>query len=400
VPEAGLRTFSREFWEGMAHPHRARHVLGDRGESAPERWRWGGPGTDAVLLLFAVDDEALQRLHEEIRGEFSGVSELMRLDTFAFERTLEHFGFNDGIAQPLIDGFSKKGPEANTLPPGEFILGYRNAYDRMPVMPVVPAASDRAGTLPPTRDEVGRDAREFGRNGTYLVFRQLSQDVRAFWSFVDEAARMEYGTSTHDDRVRMAAKMVGRWPSGAPLTLCPEADDPAHANTDDFGYSTTDRHGHFCPRGAHIRRTNPRDALDTDPEESVKISNRHRVLRRGRPYGAPVSQTMDVDEILAAEHGEEVGLHFICLNSDIGRQFEFVQHTWIINAKFDGLYTDADPLMGHLEELQGTFTMQGSPVRRRIREVRRFVETRGGAYFFLPGMRALKYLSELQPETL
>jgi Dyp-type peroxidase family len=261
----------------------------------------------------------------------------------------------------------------------------------------VPPWSDRTGALEPLVDELGRDSRDFGRNGTYLVFRQLSQDVQAFWNFVDEATRLEDGTSDHGGRVRMAAKMVGRWPSGAPLTLCPEMDDEEHASSDDFGYRATDAHGHLCPRGAHIRRTNPRDALDGTPEESIKVSNRHRVLRRGRPYGAPISRSMDVDEILRAEAHGEVGLHFICLNADIGRQFEFVQHTWIINAKFAGQYTDADPLMGHYEELQGTFTMQGSPVRQRITKLKRFVETRGGAYFFLPGMRALKYLAELRP---
>jgi Dyp-type peroxidase family len=392
--EESLETFSREFWEGMAEPHRARHVLGDRGESSPEKWRWGGADTHILLLLFTLDDQALEERHQELRDGFRGVTETHALDTFSFERTLEHFGFNDGIAQPVIEGLSRTGPPENTIPPGEFILGYPNAYGKIPLSPNVLATRDPDGLLPRATLEDGVHVGDLGRNGSYLVVRQLSQDVRAFWGFIDEAVRLSAGRSGPEQRVRMAAKMVGRWPSGAPLTLCPEADDESQGVRDDFGYRATDEHGHFCPRGAHIRRTNPRDALPGDPKESTKVSNRHRLLRRGRPYGAPLSRSMDVDEILRseAEHGE-VGLHFICMNTDISRQFEFVQHTWINNAKFDGLYTDADPLMGHYEELQGTFTMQGVPVRQRITGTKRFVETRGGAYFFLPGLRALRYLS-------
>ena len=404
LDETSLRSFSREFWEGMADDHRARHVLGDRGASAPGRWRWGGDThTHALLLLFARDNDELGAFVNEVRAAYGGVRELAWLDTFAFDSPLEHFGFNDGIAQPFMEGLRRTGPPANTVAAGEFVLGYPNEYGRRPLTPLVESDLDPAGVLPsrvradgsePKRD--GPSFHDLGKNGTYLVFRELSQDVPAFWRFVDEASRLDDGSSNPEERLRLAAKMVGRWPSGAPLTLCPDQDDPDQGSRDDFGYREHDRTGDRCPLGAHIRRTNPRDALEGSPEDALKVANRHRLLRRGRPYGAPISRTMDIEEILrhTGEH-EEVGLHFISLGTDIARQFEFVQHTWINNAKFDGLYTDADPLMGHTGDRQGTFTLQGAPVRTRVTGMERFVETRGGGYFFLPGVRALRYLASL-----
>ena len=397
--EGVLATFSREFREGMVAPHRAR-ILGDEGESAPERWRWGGPSTPPVhllLLLYARDDAALDALHARLRARYaaSGLQELARLDTFTIPDRKEHFGFNDGIAQPIIRGLSRTGPPENTLPPGEFILGYPNAYGKIPQGPRAPESDGPEGHLPTSVAGDGGRVRDLGKNGSYLVFRQLSQDVRGFWRFVDRVTRRMNGDADPEARTRMAAKMVGRWPSGAPLTLCPDRDDPAFGQRDDFGYRATDGLGQACPLGAHIRRTNPRDALDASPEASIEVSNRHRLLRRGRSYGAPIAESLDAEAILASEREhDECGLHFICLGTDIGRQFEFIQHTWINNPKFAGLYTDADPLLGHHGE-GGTFTVQTHPVRTRVTGMKRFVEVRGGAYFFLPGLRALRYLCRL-----
>jgi Dyp-type peroxidase family len=395
LSEDEVQTFSREFAEGLADANRA-SFLGDVGESAPDKWRWGGPTNPVhiLLLLFARDDAELGVFSAEVRSGLRGISVSMELDTFAFDSPLEHFGFADGIAQPFVKGFSRSGPSENTLAPGEFILGYANEYDKLPVSPFVSVQRDATNILPRRELDDARQVADLGRNGTYLVFRQLSQDVQSFWEFVSEASMKLYGSSDHDKRVRVGAKMVGRWPSGAPITICPDEDDLAQATTDTFGYRQKDMLGQMCPRGAHIRRANPRDALEGSPEDSIKVSNRHRILRRGRPYGAPVSRSIDVDEILEAEGDkEEVGLHFIGLNTDIARQFEFIQHTWIVNPKFDGLYSDSDPLMGNHDGKNGTFTMQAVPVRKRITGMKRFVEVRGGAYFFLPSIRALQFLA-------
>jgi Dyp-type peroxidase family len=190
---------------------------------------------------------------------------------------------------------------------------------------------------------------------------------------------------------RLAAKFVGRWPSGAPLVLSPDKDDPALADADDFGYFDRDPRGFACPLGSHIRRANPRDSLGPDTTRALASANRHRILRRGRSYG-PRLQDPRVDD------GADRGLHFICLNSDIERQFEFVQQTWINNPVFGGLNGEVDPLVGYQDKLEkgdAMMTVQADPVRMRVHNIRPFVTVKGGAYFFLPSIRALRFLASL-----
>lgn len=393
-----LSTFSREFVEGMADKNRSQ-FLGDVGTSAPEYWKWGRPDdpVDILLLLFAKDEDALNEEYEALTEDWTGVRLMERLDTYTFDSPLEHFGFADGISQPFIEGLSQKGPPENSLATGEFILGYKNEYGKITNSPWINPDRDPMNML--EKGEVDSNSSDLGKNGTYLVFRDLKQNVRAFWNFVNEASKKVYGSSDHDKRLYMAAKMVGRWPSGAPITLCPEQDDIEQSTMNSFLYRDTDAEGKCCPMGAHIRRANPRDGLEGSKEESIQVSNRHRILRRGRPYGAPISRTLDIDEILQVEEKEteeeDCGLNFICLNSDLARQFEFIQQSWILNPKFAGQYSDSDPIMGNQEGNDGTFTIQSEPVRIRLTGIERFVDVRGGAYFFLPGLRALKFLTHL-----
>ena len=237
--------------------------------------------------------------------------------------------------------------------------------------------------------------RDLGRNGSYIVFRQLQQNVKAFWKDVDERAQSDPAC-----RKLLAAKMVGRWPNGAPLVRypCDEPAQPDETRLNDFWYRH-DLDGDRCPIGAHIRRTNPRDGMRPHTGESLLVSGRHRLLRRGRAYGHPLAQSFDPDDILKApdEPNPNRGLHFICFNTDIARQFEFVQSTWANNGKFDGLYGDPDPLIApngaKRPEDRGKFTVQNVPVRQRHHELKRFVTPVGGAYLFMPGINALRYLT-------
>jgi Dyp-type peroxidase family len=407
MPAAALTSFSPEFQEGMTTRHRSR-ILGDHDESDPARWQWGGDADTPVhglLMLYAIDDEVLAAFAADERAalEAHAITVVTHLDTFACRDFREHFGFRDGIAQPIIDGLGRTGPAANTVAAGEFVLGYPNQYGRIPGSPSVPASSDRVRRLPPVSTNGDGAAAaapgeaDFGRNGTYLVFRQLSQDVRAFWEFVAEMTRDAADAPNMGECVALASKMVGRWPNGAPLAVSPTFEDPAQANRDDFGYHEQDRYGYGCPVGAHVRRANPRDSLAPAPADSTIVSNRHRLLRRGRTYGKPVAESMQAADILAADdYAGERGLHFVCLNTDIARQFEFVQHTWINNPKFEGMYNDVDAIAGdHDKRNAGCFTIPAEPVRRRVPGVARFVHTRGGAYFFMPGIDAVRYLAEL-----
>jgi len=233
----------------------------------------------------------------------------------------------------------------------------------------------------------------------------MSQDVSGFWKTVDNAAKSTGTVET----VKLAAKMVGRWPGGAPLTLAPDRDDPDFARATRFFYHEKDREGRGCPVGAHVRRTNPRDALEPQPgtADSVSVNKRHQLLRRGRTYGAPVVETMDPADILASDADEgNRGLHFICLCANIARQFEFVQGSWVNNPQFDGLVDDVDPLIGRRGRFtdeanvdpRGTFTIPEGDTRRRVHDLPDFVTIRGGAYFFLPGIRALKFIANCPVE--
>jgi Dyp-type peroxidase family len=401
-----ITEFNAPFHQGISGSEHRQRILGDVGESSPDRWRWGGtrnPEPHMLLLLYGKDDGVLDALAGEEQAALARaeIEVITTLDTSWLANGTEHFGFRDGVSRADIEGFGKEGRSENTVAAGEFLLGYLNAYGQYVHRPLVNPGEDPHGLLAPAPDDQAR--RDLGMNGSYLVFRQLSQDVNAFWTFVDENARRESGAVDPDARIRLASKMVGRWPSGAPLVESPDADDPALCDHNEFLYHRAgDAHGFRCPIGSHIRRANPRDALDPEPgsDRSIEVGKRHRLLRRGRAYGPPVAASMEISDIVAHRDAPgDRGLHFICFNTDIGRQFEFIQHTWINNPKFDGLYEDDDPLVGDRGGSSGkpggVFTMQSAPVRTRVKGMPRFSEVRGGGYFFMPGIRAVRFLGSL-----
>jgi Dyp-type peroxidase family len=414
-----LSSFSRPFIEGMATPHRSR-ILGDADDNAPENWSWGGDdasrAVDIMLLVFAENETALAALLAEKTAECAegGIVKVRTLDAGRHDDSHEHFGFADGMGQPAIEGTFqvKKAAARNVLKAGEFLLGYYNDYDKPADSPLVKAAQDPQGQLKPPLpiegDPVATNARaqmrDLGRNGTYLVFRQLAQNVERFRRFVDEATRHN-GQLDRAASDRLAAKFVGRWQNGAPLALSPDADDIALKDADDFGYRDSDAHGFKCPIGSHVRRSNPRDTLGPDGPTALKTANRHRILRRGRSYGHRPADPRVADDV-------DRGLLFLCLNTDIERQFEFVQQTWINNPVFGGLNGEVDPLIGNIKKTatpaadpnQGgnanaksdaIFTIQADPLRTRVHNLERFVTVKGGAYFFLPSIRALRFLASL-----
>lgn len=398
--------FAGEFREGMAGTDHRQRILGDDGESRPATWQWGGTATPEphiLLMVYAGDQAALGTLLDGLQADFarSGLQLIAHLDTNWLPFGKEHFGFRDGVSQTGIEGFTTGVSAEHMIAAGEFILGYPNAYGQYTDRPLLTADRDPGGILAQAPDNAER--RDLGMNGSYLVFRHLSQDVCGFWKYIDRATRGRDGAADPEWRVKLAAKMVGRWPSGTPLVKAPDVDDPALCDDNDFLYhGSGDKHGFKCPIGSHIRRTNPRDALEPEPgsARSIEVGKRHRVLRRGRTYGAPVNDSMEIADILAAgDVPGDRGLHFICFNTHIGRQFEFIQHSWVNNAKFDGLYEDDDPLVGHRGGARGgpggVFTVQAEPIRRRVTGMPRFVHVRGGGYFFIPGMRALRYLARM-----
>lgn len=388
LPPDALAQMPRELQEGMAHGERTR-VLGDTGDSAPKHWDMGGPGTPEIhilLMLYGLNDDVILARYPELAAQWSaaGLREIYKQDTGRISEK-EPFGFRDGISQPFAAGSPGK-PIPGEIPinAGEFLLGYRNGYASLPPSPLVPSSAPDASGLP--AGDGGQ--RDFGRNGSYLIFRKLAQDVHGFRRFLDEQTRQADGSHDPAGAERLGAKIVGRWPGGAPLVLAPDADDPALHPTDksnDFLYMPTDPHGLACPIGAHVRRCNPRDSLLPTPKRSLVLANRHRLVRRGRHYEDHRPDTWD-------PKGVEHGLCFVALNADIQRQFEFIQQTWINSPKFGGLYDNKDPLVGD-NDGTGHMTIPGLPVRQCVKGLPRFVRVRGGGYFFLPGLSALRFLA-------
>jgi Dyp-type peroxidase family len=409
LPDEVLRTFPTEFVQGMAHPDRAR-LLGDTGHSAPSRWQFGGTDEEGradprkelhlVLMLFTDDDLRNAQERRDFHERYCGSAEarahgvrlvflqdtyLATLDGKSFK---ESFGFSDGITQAGIEGYAPASTHGMTLKPGEVILGYDNAYGQRPLSPTVPARLDAGDVLP----EVPRSAlRDLGCNGSFMVIRKLWQNLEAFNAFLEK-----HGQDARE-REWLAAKLVGRWRSGAPLAMSPEHDDVElgedRSRNNTFGYAQ-DPQGLRCPLGSHIRRANPRDGLiPGDPRTSLEVVARHQLVRRGRSYedGTDGSQTR--------------GLFFVALNASFKRQFEFIQHTWLNSTKFAGQYDGKDPIAGdHPDATDGAapgrVTIPDFPVCRRIDGLTRFVEVQGGGYFFLPGLRALRFLGELEAPTL
>ncbi len=388
----GVRTegqdFSRPFVEGMVTTHRSR-ILGDVDEDAPTSWRWGGPASpvDVLVIALAADDAALDALVEGlgIADAGSGLEVVHAVPTRMLPDAKEHFGFTDGISQPRFAG--EEGTAAahdsnwSAVAPGEIVLGaIDQAAQRAPV-PTVASNTDRAGTLA----AAARGQVEFGRDGTYLVLRQLHQDVAGFRTWTLEQSGGDAAAAAE-----LASKAVGRRQDGTPLVAC---DDAAGQN--DFGFANEDPTGLACPIGAHVRRANPRDGRrgladetsQIDPAATLKNTKRHRLLRRGRAYGPPLPEGEVVHD------GAERGLLFVALNADIERQFEFVQHHWLNSATL-ARPGEIDPLVGANHD--GTFTAPGvDPIRDRYHGLPRFVSVVGGAYFFLPSLPALRYLAAL-----
>jgi deferrochelatase/peroxidase EfeB len=222
-----------------------------------------------------------------------------------------------------------------------------------------------------------------GRNGTFIGLRKYQSLVGTFNRFLQANA------TTEQERELLAAKLVGRWRSGAPLTLAPEQDDAALGEdprrNNDFTYAHDPR-GLQAPIGCHMRRMNPRDTTLAQLTD-VTI---HRLIRRSTTFGAPY------DPNATSETDDETprGIYFIGLSAKAMATFEFLQTEWINNGNFIGLGEERDPNVG-LQEDGATFTIPREPVRRRIHGIQTFNVLRGGEYLFMPSLAALKWIGSL-----
>ncbi len=420
VPDRIVDAFSPEFIAGMSSDASHARRLGDVGANDPALWQWGtGLRTPHLLVLLYALPGQLDEWQRKVQAQCAEGFELLDCLPSSELQGIEPFGFVDGISQPELDwGRQRAALDAEQLTYsnlsclGEYLLGYPNEYGGYTERPLLDPQHDARALLP--RAEDAPEQADLGRNGSYLVMRQLGQDVHGFWQSLDHQAD---GNPVR--REALAAALVGRTLQGQPLAAVPAqtgvAAPGAAPDLNAFTYDS-DPQGLRCPLGAHVRRSNPRNAdlpagesgliswlkrtLGFDApalqQDLVAATRFHRLLRRGREYGAPIPIAQ---ALVNPSSGANPGLHFICLGANIARQFEFVQGAWIMSTQFNGLPHESDPLLGtRLPMPDGASTsgfsmpQSGGP-DQRLSALPQFVTVLGGAYFFLPGIRALRYLA-------
>jgi Dyp-type peroxidase family len=360
IESPSLATFPDEFRAGMAA--RA-DVIGTTGKNSPQHWigDLGSPDLHAVIILFARDVAERDRCTREHQRflQQCGVEVLSSLDLAAlppFDHAHEHFGYRDRLSEPVVEGtgFEPTPGSGRPLKAGEFFLGYVDETGLQPALP---------------QPEI------LSRNGSYIAYIRLQQNVGAFRDFL-----RQHG-DTPEEQELVAAKLMGRWRSGAPLVLSPDKDDPDVANdkqrANNFDYAKMDPYGYACPLGAHIRRMNPRD--------TAQNMERRRMIRRGGTYGPVLPEG-------APDDGVDRGVAAFVGCASLTRQFEFAMNVWANDPEFHELGNEHDPIFGTQDGTRD-FTIPRRPIRKKIKSLPAFTTVRGGAYFFLPGIKALHWLA-------
>jgi Dyp-type peroxidase family len=402
---ADVSSFSDDFRQGMA----ARAALiGDVGASTPANWVApfpGGAQVHALIILASDNARDLDDGSTWVRAVMTehGVAEVASQDGQVRDepnRGREHFGFKDGISQPFIRGLTagenKKGDDVISV--GEFLIGYTDQDGHVSGQPAPAVAPGQPGynpTPPPSRPPLP----PWTKDGSFLVYRRLQQDVAAFKQF-EEAQAASLGLPPDG----VGAKLVGRWPSGAPLERLPgehrdrdpAAGDPGvvvgssllrDEKINNFDYQKHDADGHLVPRAAHVRKTNPRDEDPPGRDES----NRHRLLRRGIPYGPEFKPNEPAYPGSGpVPDGQDRGLLFMCYQASLEDGFEFVQQPWANTPDFPQPGDGRDPIISQDVDPREALVPPHGAV-----SMAQWVKTTGGDYYFAPSMSALKFLGQL-----
>lgn len=338
-------------WDA-AFKHRVDGVLFVAGES------WSSVNTHVAKALFTFGDSihVVHKLKGSVRP--------------GAQKGHEHFGWMDGISNPAVKGVGNPLPGQRVVRPGVILCG--KTFDPVQNRP------------------------EWATEGTFLAFREYDQLVPEFHKFLSDNPIPINGLDRKLGSELLGARMVGRWKSGAPLALAPTKDDPKLAKdpqrNNDFIYSQKpgDEGQELCPYAAHIRKTNPRNDLDfaeTDPKNPVNAVEKSSIMRSGIPYGPEVTHSENEEHVTEFRRG----LAFVCYQSAIDEGFHLIQKKWSNAPDFPpakNVTTGFDPIIGQAngQSRQTLGTSSGSSVTLP----RDFVLSRGGEYFFLPSIKALK----------
>ncbi len=420
LPRASLIGFPMEFVMGMK---KRVDILGDDKRSAPEYWdpiwkesreRDRHKDVHVWISINGQTRAAMQEKYEWLqkivhdsaggvailsghRGD-DGAEHLPFQDVHAvFEdgkpTSKEHFGYTDGIGDPVFEGLpgkpervvgrgkQLKGGKWAPLATGEFILGHRDEAEEYPIAPAPQLLS---------------------RNGTFMVYRKLHENVGTFNSYLEQE-----GAKYPGGKELLAAKFVGRWrDNGAPIVSAPDvaskaqwdakfaAATPAERDRMLSGFTfDDDMDGAKCPFSSHLRRINPRASLELTPnafDTPGALANRRRVIRRGLPYGEVKDPARD-----DGNHG----IVIMMINSSINRQFEFVQQQWINYGNDFRAANDKEIILGNHDDEQPSKAVLQVPADSDeapyfLSKIPRLVETRGGDYFFIPSMTALRMIAK------
>jgi deferrochelatase/peroxidase EfeB len=391
TPAASLNTFPTEFVEGM---NSRALKLGDAGPSAPETWPapFDDPGRlHLIATIYADEIDQLDRVQQQAVSGTSGLKLLGVREGWNFHGDYVHFGYLDNISQPRFAEVHDPGDfdDQPMAPLGTVLLGYPTNFEGV--------------TWRVPRPE------PLGHNGSFNAFRVLAQDVVGFETYLDTAATDLLGHPDIDEllpagaeaaigsglsrhaalREIVAANLCGRWRNGVPLALSPNTPDPSPpVSMTDFDYDAASR----CPYGAHIRRSNPRGGQIVQ-----RVANHsRRLIRRGMPYGPPYDHDPAQTERKSGGEAER-GLLGNFIGANLGAQFEAMSCDWLNLGLQDPRITGSnDPVVGANDPGSSWFDVPlKSGATIRLRGLPRFVQTRGGAYTFLPSISAIRYLGAL-----
>jgi Dyp-type peroxidase family len=405
VGAAGLAAFPQEFQAGMRSRAAAN---GDVDASDPANWTGPfAPAASAVhaLIVIAADQQdLLDDRTSKVRALIAaaGVTELApaqdghtRPEPFTGH---EHFGFKDGISQPYVRGMTSSNKGGEPVAAGEFLIGYEDQDGDIsgsaipqPPQPTTPGQPGYPAPVQPQPQPLA----PWTRNGSFIVYRRLRQDVGGFHGFTGTTAPT-VGLSQD----QLEAKLIGRWASGAPLehvpgeangvdpsTIDPSTADPRVLDDDHinkFAYQEHDADGHLTPRAAHIRKVYPRDETPPGAEEA----DRHRMLRRGIVYGSEFTSTEPpYPGAGPVPDTQDRGLLFLCYQASIARSFEFVQQSWANTVDFPQAGDGLDPIISQ-DNPAAPFPLPANPHLTTLR----WVTTTGGDYYFTPAISALRFL--------